>query len=107
LFDEWYTTASDEEKLRIISALKKRHFCFNLRKVRHLEMDWKKHISDDPETFKYRESETNMYYETSNIMNYLEDCRVRKASVSDQDILDYEMVHRDVPQKLFFTIPGI
>ena len=70
-------------------------------------MDWKKHISDDPETFKYREPETNMYYGTSNIMNYLEDCRVRKASVSDQDILDYEMVHRDVPQKLFFTIPGI
>ena len=101
---DWIGTAKPDALKYLEDQIEKHKICMNYEKLNHLQLDWKNKLSDDPETFKYREPETNMYYETRNILEYIQDCRQRKNVLSDQDIMDYELVHKDVSQKLFFWI---
>ena len=64
---------------------------------------WKDDISGDWDKHKYQEPETKKYFETDNIVEYLRDCRNRQGIPTAAHIRDYELIHKDKQQKLFFT----
>ena len=101
---EWFSTANNADLEYLMRQIKKHNICMSREKMLHLEMDWKTKLSENPRTLKYREPETGMFYETIDIQAYIQDCKFRKQTLSSQDILDYELIHKDRPQKLFFWV---
>ena len=102
---DWLSTATPEAITRFFEDAEGLGFCMNRNKLELMDSEfWKKEISETPKKFIYREPETGLFYETMDIREYLQDCRQRKRVLSTEDILDYEMVHKDNPQKLFFWI---
>ena len=104
---EWFDNANFKDLDFLMKIIEENNLCINRTKVEHLEMTWKKEVSENPTTLKYREPETGMYYETDDIMEYIQDCRQRKQAVSTEDIIDFEMIHKDRPQKVFFWVPVV
>lgn len=101
---EWFNQANFQDLDFLMSQIESYEICMNREKVEHLKMDWKEDLSENPSTLKYKESETGLFYETLDIKAYIQDCKVRKQILSGQDILDYELIHKDRPQKLFFWV---
>jgi len=101
----WLSTATPEAITRFFEEAEEHGFCMNRNKLDLMDPEfWKKEISETPKKFIYKEPETGLFYETADIKEYLQDCRQRKRVLSTEDILDYEMIHKDRPQKLFFWI---
>ena len=104
-FLEWINRANITDVSAFINEVKESGVCMKRDKLTSMDpTNWKKEVSEDPATLKYREPETGLYYETMDIVEYIQDCRQRKRVLSTEDILDLEMIHKDRPQKLFFWI---
>ena len=104
-FLEWVNMANITDVSTFINEVKESGICMKRAKLTSMDpVNWKKEVSEDPTTLKYREPETGLYYETMDIIEYIQDCRQRKRALSTEDILDFEMIHKDRPQKLFFWV---
>jgi len=93
---------SDEE-LNIAAIGVEEDLSMAFKKGLCIKNGWKETLSDDLTTHKYREPETGKYYETNNILKYLGDCKKRQQFDYTKDINDFELVHHDSKQKLFFV----
>lgn len=103
--DEWYVSLSPEEKEQVFNGVQdKRLKCTDPNKRSHLRMSWKPELSDNSTLFKYEESESGLYYECPNILEYIQDCRHRKNRVASEVIRDFELIHKNNKQKLFLWV---
>ena len=97
----------DDALAKILAVINSQKVCLNPRKEEQLRHTWKDELSEDIELLKYHEPETGLYYETEDVKAYIQDCKMRHRALSDQEILDYELVHPDKPHKLFFWVGDI
>jgi len=104
---KWFEGLSEEDMSAFRGKLGAAKMCLNFPKERQLELDWKERPSGTPDLLTYKEPETGLYYETEDIMAYINNCKQRKKILSAEDIMDYEMVHTDKSQKLFFWVPRV
>ncbi len=103
-FKDYIAGLSIDEAEKLFQNIEKQNRkCWNPIKQDHLELSWKDELSEDKSTLKYEESESGMFYETHNILEYIQDCRYRKQRVPEA-IRDNELIPRDQPQKLFLWI---
>ena len=103
-YQERVSSMTDEEYDMFFRYLLRGEVKFNPLKEQYCESSgWKDDISDDLDTHKYQEPETKKYFETDNIVEYLRDCRNRQGIPTAANIRDYELVHKDTKQKMFFT----
>ena len=102
---DWIAGMSDEEAEMLCRNLQNKNFkCWNQLKQDHLELSWKPELSEDATTLKYEESESGLYYECPNILEYIQDCRYRKNRVASEVIRDFELIHKNNKQKLFLWV---
>ena len=106
--DSWYNGLSVGEKEILRKSLQNRTFkCWNQLKQDHLDLSWKPELSDDPTLYKYEESESGLFYECPNILEYLQDCRYRQERVTSEVIKDFELIHKTKKQKLFLWVSDV